>query len=295
MGRLLFPAVLVLAGGLSFLPARWSGWVGQLSRLVVIPTGPLSGWVLGMSRSVLSPPEPARAEELKLLEEQKQAFETLYLRELAEIQRLRDIIRELQQGVALNPDARVRQVMSPVIGTSADLASGLLSVRTGPSLATDRTTVATTSGLQLVGRVTSSSGPTCWVMPITRRSAGKIQVAIMTDDGPAHLGSSLTPIGDGTLKGDVRRLDNGAASNETNAATSIPAVGQIVRLDDIDWPPSSRMLIVGRIVSVSPSPEDPLRSVIVVKPAMNIERLSEVLLRVQDPVSTPQASQGGKP
>jgi cell shape-determining protein MreC len=41
------------------------------------------------------------------------------------------------------------------------------------------------------------------------------------------------------------------------------------------------MLIVGRVESVSPSPSDPLRQVIVVRPTVNIERLSELLLRLQ--------------
>lgn len=280
MGRLLLPGALVLSGVFSLLPARWSGWIGELSRLVVIPTAPISQNVVGMTRSVLSPPEPPKAEELKLLEERKQEYETLYLRERAETQRLREMIRELQLGLSLNPEARVQQLVAPVIGTSADLAAGLLSVRTGPAIETDRTTVATTTGLQLVGRVTSSSGPTCYVMPITRRSAGKIQVAIMTGEGPAEIGANLVPVGDGTLKGDVLRM---GADAGTEAATppAMPAIGQIVRLDDADWPESSRMLVVGRVESVAPSPSDPLRSVVVVRPTVNIERLSEVLLRLQ--------------
>ena len=82
----------------------------------------------------------------------EQAFETLYLREREETQRLRDYIRELQQVLALNPDAKVQQTIVPVIGTSADLASGMLSLRPGTRLTVDRTTVATTTGLQLVER-----------------------------------------------------------------------------------------------------------------------------------------------
>lgn len=285
-GRLWLPAVLAASLALSFLPARWSGWVGQLSRLVVIPTAPLSGWILGMSRSVLSPPEPARAEELKLLEEEKQAFETLYLRELAESRRLREVIRELQSGLAFNPDARVRQVFAPVVGTSADLSSGLLSVRAGVGVLTDTSTVATTTGLQLVGRVTSSSGPTCWVMPITRRNAGKIRVAIVTGDGVPEIGANLIPQGDGTLRGDVLRI-----AGPADAAVPQAETGQIVRLDDLDWPASSRMLIVGRVERIEPSPDDPLRTVIIVRPTLNIERVAEVLLRVQS--SETEAGGGG--
>ena len=73
-GKHLLPLTIALMAGLSVLPARFSGWVGQLSRLVVIPTGPLSGYVVSVTRSVLSTPEAPKAEELRLLEEQKQAF-----------------------------------------------------------------------------------------------------------------------------------------------------------------------------------------------------------------------------
>lgn len=286
LGRLLLPGALVLSGFFALLPAQWSGWVGELSRLVIIPTAPISRNVLSMSRSMLSPPEPLKDSERKLLEEESQQNYTLYLRERAETIRLREMIRELQRGLELNPDVPVLQMMAPVIGTSADLSAGLLSVRTGVGVETNRTTVAMTTGLQLVGRVTSSAGPTCYVMPITRRSAGKIQVAVMTGDGPAEIGANLSPVGDGTLKGDVLRL--GA---EAEGAIPVPAVGQLVRLDDLDWPESSRMLIVGKIESVSPSPGDPLRSVIVVRPTVNIERISEVVLRLQ--AMPGEASAGG--
>lgn len=284
-GKLLLPLTIALLAVLAVLPARFSGWVGQLSRLVVIPTGPLSGYVVSVTRSVLSPPEAPKAEELRLLEEQKQAFETLYMREREETQRLREYIRELQQGLALNPDAKVQQTIVPVIGTSADLASGMLSLRTGTNLTVDRTTVATTTGLQLVGRVTSASGPACWVLPITRKGAGKIQVAIMTGEGAPVIGSNLTPMGDGRLKGDVMRL---GAPLGAEGALPAPEVNQLVRLDDPEWPGSSRMLIVGRIESVAPSPEDPLRPVIIVRPTLNIERVSEVVLRLQPAGEAPR-------
>lgn len=273
-GRMMLPLVIALLAGLSVLPTRWSGWVGQLSRLVVIPTGPLSGYVVSVTRSVLSPPEPPRAEELRLLEEQKQAYETLYLREREQTQRLREYIKELQQGLALNPDAKVQPLIVPVIGTSADLASGMLCLRKGTA-EVDHNTVATTTGLQLVGRVTSTSGPACYVAPITRKGAGKLAAAVMTGEGRPVLGTILTPTGDGRLKGDVLRLEGEEGPIPT------PEPGQLVRLLDDGWPSSSRMLIVGRIESVGPSPEDPLRPVIVVRPTLNIERVSEVVLRLQ--------------
>ena len=268
------PAAVAALAITAILPGRWSGWVSELSRFVMFPTGPLSTYIVSVTRSVLSPPEPPKAEELRLLEERKQEFETLYLREREENQRLRDFIRELQQGLALNPEAKVTQTIVPVLGTSADLTSGMLSLRTG-TLTVDRTTVATTSGLQLVGRVSSTSGPASLVIPITRKGAGKLRVVVMSAEGVPLVGSSLTPVGDGTLRGDAMRITAGDGPLPT------PEPGQLVRLDDPEWPGSSRMLIVGRVETVSPSPEDPLRPVVVVRPTLNIERVSEVVLRLQ--------------
>jgi hypothetical protein len=114
----------------------------------------------------------------------------------------------------------------------------------------------------------------------------------MSDQGVPLLGSVLEPVGDGTLKGDVLRI--GPGSPEATGALPIPVVGQVVRLDDTGWPDSSRMLIVGRVESVSTSPEDPLRPVIVVRPTINVERLAEVLLRIQDSSTLELTPEGGK-
>jgi hypothetical protein len=121
------------------------------------------------------------------------------------------------------------------------------------------------------------SGGTCSLQPITRKAAGKIQVRIIAGDEALALAANLAPQGDGTLKGDVFVLE-GLSTPGTPAPT--PAPGQLVRLDDSRWPDSARMLIVGEIESVSPSPEQLLRQVIVVRPLADVTRVSEVLLRI---------------
>lgn len=281
--KLLLPPTLLLLLVVSVVPARWSAWVGELSRFVTIAVAPISSQVIAIARSVQPAPDPPSSKELQLLEEQKQAFETLYLRERDENQRLRDYITELQQGFALNPDARVQQVIAPVIGTSRDLSSGLLLVKSGVGVPVDNNTTATTTGLQLVGRVQSTSGPSCWLLPITRKGIGKLQVAIMTGEGAPVIGSNLVPTGDGRLRGDVMRI-----SGPLDQPPPPPDVGQIVRLADDEWPPSARMLIVGKVESVTPSPDDPLRATVTVKPLVNVERVSEVILRVPSAPEAPR-------
>lgn len=260
---------------------RLSGWVGGLSGVVLLPTAPLSQWLTSFTRGVLgrSGEKSVGDERTKALEEERQTFYTLYLRERAENLQLRDYIAELQRGVALNPNQPVRQVIAPIIGTGADSSTGLLTARVPADLTADRNTVAATTGLQLVGRVSSgggSGGGVVTLTPITLRSAGKVRGIVMSDDANFALAAELSPRGDGTLRGVVRVLESRVGAG---AKPPEPAPGQLVRLDDPDWPPSATMLIVGRVESVDPSPEESQRVVITVRPLVNVERVARVLLR----------------
>jgi len=56
-------------------------------------------------------------------------------------------------------------------------------------------------------------------------------------------------------------------------------VGQTVRLDDPTWPKAARMLVLGRVERVEPSPDQPLRRVITIRPTVaGLDRLSEVVI-----------------
>lgn len=101
-------------------------------------------------------------------------------------------------------------------------------------------------------------------------------------DGPVRPLARLDPVGDGTLRGPVEIQDG--AQPELKPGT-------IVRLADPDrWPLHAQMLVVGIVERVYPSPDQPLRSNIVVRPTLELERVSNVVLRVaeeSDAVLTP--------
>ncbi len=156
----------------------------------------------------------------------------------------------------------------------------------GASQGVTQNTVATAPGLQLVGRVIGVTGRTATIRPITDRAAGSLRAMVMLDEGSNGLLTNLSPIMDGTLQGDVedRRTPDGKPIE--------PQVGQLVRLADPRWPKNADMLLVGKVEQVLPSPAQPLRRMVVVRPTIDrLDRLSEVVLRV-----TPQADgEEGRP
>ncbi|HZW10279.1 MAG TPA: hypothetical protein VFF69_10290, partial [Phycisphaerales bacterium] len=95
----------------------------------------------------------------------------------------------------------------------------------------------------------------------------------------------LRPAGDGTLKGDVG--DPGAQGSR------LIQPGQVVRLFDRHWPASAQMLVIGAVESVEPAPDSPLRPVIVVRPTVALERVTEVIVRIT-PEEREDADFGGE-
>src|SRR5262249_3543996 len=82
------------------------------------------------------------------------------------------------------------------------------------------------------------------------------------------------PLGDGTLKGPVST--EGLSGPEPNLQP-----GQIVRLDDQErWPRHAQMLVIGKIESGEPSPDQPLRKIVTRRPTLLLDRLREVVLSI---------------
>lgn len=269
--RTLMALSITLLLVLSVLPLRaigWLGWFGNLTGIIVTPIrhpfSVVSRWI--------SPPRAARSDEaVRALEEELEHARQLYLQTQDENEKLRATIQELQRGIALNPDLVVQQLSASVTGAGGDLSSSLLHVRAGEKHGVTINTVATAPGLQLLGRVVQVSARTCQVQPITSKAAGPIRARVMLDDDAGSgLECLLSPSADNTLRGPVE-----------DARGIEPSPGQIVRLADSDrWPASAQMLLVGRVESVEPDPNQPLRKVVIVRPSLKLDRVSEVVLRI---------------
>lgn len=267
-----------------FVPVRYLSWVRHFGWLATAIVAPISHPFAAFSRWV-APAQPLtnESEAVRELTRQKEHAESEVLRLRLEIRRLSLALEDMKVFSGVNPTA-VRQVFAPVFASTSDLAGNLLRVRAGTREGVEQNTVATASGMQLLGKVISVSDRTCDILPFNAGSAGPIQGMIIIDDTVNGLTCNLEPVGDGSLKGPVedRRDSTGLAIE--------PRIGQLVRLHDPGrWPQSAQMLILGRIASLDSSPQGPLRRIITVVPTVErLDRVAEVVLRTN-------ARDGGTP
>lgn len=292
--RQLLPLTFVILTLLAFTPVRWVSWLSSFGQLMQTLVAPISHPLAGLSRW-LSPADraPPKPEQIRSLENEIEAVRLERLQAVAENDRLRAMIKELQRGLAVDPELGVIQISVPVIGSAGDLADPLLTIRAGLKQGVSRNTIAVGDGLQLIGRVVDSGERTATIAPITSKSSGGLSAVVLMDESSAGgLACTLLARGDGTLHGDVE--------DRRDPATNIPIepkVGAEVRLKDPNhWPRSAQMLLVGRVESVEPSPKQPLRKVVTVRPTIpNLERVSEVYLRIVPDSAGPAPSTSAPP
>jgi cell shape-determining protein MreC len=274
------PAAVAVLFVLSFLPARVLTpftWLGDLVAVLVAPVSQpvriVGAW---LSPASAAAPEP---EEIALLRRQRDEYQTLYERMR---ERNNDLLRQMEQlrlMIELNPAVNTRHLNAPVISGTSDPANALLLIRAGTANGVNRNDVVAVEGVQLFGRVERAAARTSWILPITAEASGYIEGQVMVADGDGFA-CKLRPVGDGTLMGDVG--DPGA-----QGSTAIQP-GQVVRLLDRTWHESAQMLVIGRVESVAPAPDSPLRPVIVVRPSVALERVTEVIVRI-----TPEEREAG--
>jgi hypothetical protein len=288
--RQLLILAVVLLTALSFLPLRWLGVAKSLHNLHTLITAPISNPISNVSRWALPAKGPAIDDPaVAAFEEKIEELDAALKRTLIENQRLNAELADMRLFRQLNPGVSFMTVNAPVIGTASDLSSGILRVKSGSRQGVSLSSIATGPGLQLVGKVNGVSATTCTVVPITARNAGNIRARIMLSPDPANpdgLACSLVPAGDGTLVGPVEdRRAQGSADPVR------PSVGQLVRLDDPGrWPAMAQMTLVGVVERVEPNPDQPLRSLVVVRPRIDrLDRLAEVTIRL----SPEDATAGG--
>jgi hypothetical protein len=269
-------AALLLPSGLH----RPAGLLGGVAELLVSPvSGPiikLRDWL-----RPLSPPPDAgtlAAMEQTLLETRTQLLQTL-----DENQRLAQTIERLGVLRGINAEP-VELLPATVTLVSADNARPTLTLRAGTSQGVEQGCVVTllSNPSQVLGLVRSVRARTSTIAPITSLGAGELDVAIIpsgatgTTNPETWLRARIAPVGDGTLRGDLEdRKDQ--AGNRIE-----PKEGDEVRLlDGPNWPSSSRMLLVGKVQGVAPSPRQRLRLVVTVVPSEgDLSRAREVMVRL---------------
>ncbi len=254
---------------LAVAPGRYTRWLGALRDPVAAVTAPASApmrWVASWLRPA-TPRTLSGDPSVAAIEQERDRALTLWRQSQMKVEELERLIIELQRGRALNPELDIVAVAAPIVGASSDLTNGTLRARAGKDRGVTKNTVVVVAGAHLVGRIIDSGARTSTLLPVTAKATGWLRTVVDTGAPDQLPGATLSPAGDGeTLVGD---LDADAVGVE---------IGQTVRLADDGWPKSAQALIVGRVVSVGPKPNQPLRMVVTVKPEFDLRRLSQVIL-----------------
>lgn len=274
-GRL-FVLLVALALALALTPTRLAGWEGWLADPVTFVVQPIAHPIERLTRWLVPERATVGLDDPRVRELDQRRGEALLALRQAELRitQLQRQVRDLQSGVPVAPGTRVRQVWAPVTSRSSNLADGTIRVGAGRAeRVAPGVSVATARGVHLVGRVISVRTHTSWVLPFNHERAGPIEGVVMTGATFAEsFGCLLRGRGDGLLAGDM----------VADAVGVEP--GLLVRLRDEAWPAIAQMLVLGRVVEVHRKENGRLR--IVVKPELNPERLSEVVIRVPEAAPT---------
>ncbi|MDF1870944.1 MAG: rod shape-determining protein MreC [Phycisphaerales bacterium] len=250
----------------------WTNWFGAQARVVISPIAhPMT-----MAKNLVIPQSvgnPNATQRERTLQSELDRYRALLYREQQENTRLTARIDEITSGAGLTPNNPVIQIPRPVTGISREF----LVIRSGGHERITRSTVVVVNAVQLCGRVTESDDRTALVLPITAKDAQPLLGYVMLDDtGKNTTLCMLSPIGKGLLEGDVTIPTDGTDSE------NLIQVGMEVRLYDDQWPRHAQMLLIGKIESIAPSPNQPLRQRITVRPSVDLRAVPEVYFRVPD-------------
>jgi cell shape-determining protein MreC len=270
--------LLIALALFALAPASLTGWVkaarNPLETALIPVSDPVSS-LLARAR------EPATEADPRVTDLEQQVEQERLLRAQAEqrIGQLRAMVRDLQAGLTIAPDAPARSVWASIVGYSPDPREGLIIAGRGARHGVvEGQTVALARGVHLVGRVVDVNTRTSRIMPITHFRAGYIGAMVMTSDPTFGYEAQLLPEGDGTLLGELVAEAEGVEE------------GQIVRLRDDAWPATSQMVVIGRVVEVGRKENQ--RLTVRVAPELNVARVSTVVLRIP---MDPGEAEAGEP
>lgn len=274
-----FPLVLVLTVIASLLPGRALGWTNLLSEFLSMGLNPFAtmGNMLGESLR----PQASRGfdsgidgQKMKELQDLMVENERLYKAEQAKVESLQRQLEQLQKIPRELTQTPVKIVFAHVGLRSPSSAIGLVVLDRGLKQGVRPGAIAVFDGVNLVGRVTDEvSNVQCTLLPLANLKTPPIEAAVFAKDRSQTLIANaprihLEPKGDGTL---IAQPDKSEVIN----------VGDEVVLIDANWPQSAQAMKIGIIESVRTNDLEPLRNIVVVRPAYQLSRLSSVVLKIE--------------
>jgi hypothetical protein len=290
--RSILTVLVGLCALLAIAPPSWVRWSDALANPGQTLLAPVRAPVNRLfSLSPMAGVDP-RTIDAATIRQQCDEYLTALKRSEVENETLRQKIAELQRGIELNPGLALRQYTAQVIGHASDLSSDALNVRAGKRQGVEGRAVAVARGVHLVGRVASVQDRTCTVTAITDRSFSGLRGVVMVNDtlaGPeCYLEKARRA---GQL---VFTLEDREITDPASGRPFIVGPGQTVRVKDPTWPMPAQMLIIGKVVSVEPKPESPLRRIVIVRPELDVTRVSELTLRWLADTQVPGTTGSGR-
>lgn len=254
----------------SLLPARYLGWSGAVAGVAVRLVAPVSdaGKWLG-DRAARSEDEFHPVPELGRIEE----LESLVRGQQMRIDELRAMLDALEQGDILQ-ETRVKLLAGRVFSTAASRSARTMLVRRGERDGVIEGAVAVVRGRHMLGVVSSVDASFCVVTPMVSPSAGPIEVLVQPEGASEGVRFTVSPTGDGLLRGPGQFRTEGADQRPVEVA-----VGDVASLSDpamaAHWG-----LIVGDVVAVDRDPSSPLRQIVTVRPRIDTRHVARVVLRI---------------
>lgn len=262
-------------GGLAFASALPTVWIAPvtaaLAQVVWIPMAPVA-WAGNSARQWLRPSALESSGDAAVLRSERDLFRGLYHDE-------RQRAEELQGRLdALDVTARIDRASGAPVGyasarVTAVLPRGGLRLSVGAREGVQAGDCAVVQGDALVGRVAPDvAARQCVLVPLTDRSIGRIDAVVVpaSDDARGSIsgGMPVQLVARGELLvGDID-LDAGVRT------------GDVVRLSDAGWPRGARGMRLGAVADVRRKDEQPLRGMVEVRPIVDPERVSEVIVKV---------------
>ena len=277
------PITILVLFVLSLAPLRYINWTNWFSDQVRVTIAPIAHPLTIAINTIVPPPisNPEASQRERKLGDELDLVRTQLLQTREENHRLNELINQFSRGAQITPNLDVKQIHRPRISIIGDQ----ILIRTEKIDHLTQGTVVVVDAVQLLGKVSRVSGRTASILPITAKSAQPLLATVLLNEsGSEQAKCLLTPVGDGTLRGEVAR-------SATDESWSVH-IGQEVRLLDNQWPQHAQMLMIGTIESLERNDAQPLRQRVIVRPMVkDLRRVPEVILRL--PVE--DDSQEGRP
>jgi cell shape-determining protein MreC len=285
----MFPLAVVVTLALALSPAGFFGLTGVMAEVFEVAMTPFTfvGNMAGQAMRA-APPSPngqvdVEGDRVAHFQNEMVEFERLYRAEREKVLTLQRQVNDLQRIPNDMLDGRQVTKLLARVGMRAALDPlGPVTLHRGSRHGVSAGTIAVYDAVHLIGQVVEVSPFQSTLLPLANSKTPLIDARIFARDRTKTTEGSgiiiqLQARGDGTFAGPADRLH-------------VIHPGDEVVLMSPAWPASAQAMHVGIVHSVTPDDMQPLRNIVIVKPAYQISQVAEVVLKIESDTMTETAS-----